>query len=52
MVEEDTALLAGKMVVDLVPGYTVVGMDFVGQAVEMVILKNESAKLYQTLNFY
>ena len=52
LVEEDTALLVGKMAVDLVPGYTVVGMDFVGQAVEMVILQNESANLYQVLNFY
>ena len=51
-VEEDTALLAGKMVVDLVLGYTVVGMYFVGQAVEMVILQNEPAKLYQIPNFY
>ena len=40
------------MAVDLVPGYTVVGMDFVGQAVEMVILQNEWANLYQVLNFY
>ena len=52
LVEEDTALLVGKIAVDLVPGYTVVGMDFVGQAVEMVILQNESANLYQVLNFY
>ena len=52
LVEEDNALLVGKMAVDLVPGYTVVGMDFVGQAVEMVILQNKLAKLYQISNFY
>ena len=52
LVEEDTALLVGKMAVDLVLGYTVVGMDFVGQAVEMVILQNKSAKLNQILNSY
>ena len=52
LVEEDNALLVGKMAVDLVPGYTEVGMDFVGQAVEMVILQNKLAKLYQISNFY
>ena len=52
MVEEDTALLVGKMAVDLVPGYTEVGMDFDGQAVEMVILQNEVVKVHHILNFY